>query len=516
MWIAEILDKKGRDVFAVTVGATVADAVRVLNANNVGAVVVVTPEMAPVGILSERDVVRSYNGDGSDLGSAPVSRMMTRALIVCGPDDDVLRAEDLMNRHRIRHLPVAHGGRLVGMVSMRDILEVRQSILVRANDSLRKGETSYRLLLSLSPDATIVAKDDRIVFANGAAIAKFRGRTPRTLVGVSFESVVHPEERAAFRARCAAIGKSTDQTAPTETRFVAADGGYFFGEQIVIPIVWDDEDAILISIRDVSERKRVEARLREARDSAELASRSKSGFLANMSHELRTPLNAIIGFSEILAQELYGPLPNDPYRQFATDILGSGRHLLALINDMLDLSKVEAGKMELSEEQFELADAIEGSVRFVQHRAAARGVTLTILPVQAGLRLRADPRKLKQVLINLLSNAVKFTPPLGRVSVATEIDRGLKIRITDSGVGMSADDIKTALEPFGQVRRDDDAPNEGTGLGLPLSKSIVELHGGALDIESAAGKGTTVTVSLPHERLAAEPVAATAAAQASR
>jgi signal transduction histidine kinase len=163
-----------------------------------------------------------------------------------------------------------------------------------------------------------------------------------------------------------------------------------------------------------------------------------------------------------------------------------------------------------------LADTIEGSMRFVQHRAAARGVTLTILPNQPLPRLHADPRKIKQVLINLLSNAVKFTPPGGVVSVATEINGGLKIRIADSGVGMTPDEIKTALEPFGQVRRDDDSANEGTGLGLPLSKSIVELHGGALEIESLPGKGTTVTVSLPQERLAAEPVAANAAAQATR
>ncbi len=155
-------------------------------------------------------------------------------------------------------------------------------------------------------------------------------------------------------------------------------------------------------------------------------------------------------------------------------------------------------------------------MRFVQHRAAARGVTLNLLPGQPLPRLRADPRKVKQVLINLLSNAVKFTPPCGVVSVAAEIDGGLKIRVADSGVGMTADEIKTALEPFGQVRRDDDSATEGTGLGLPLSKSLVELHGGALEIESRPGKGTTVTVSLPQERLAAEPVAANAAAHAAR
>jgi PAS domain S-box-containing protein len=505
MRIADILARKGHDVIALASGATLTEAARVLETNNIGVVVVTTPDLAPVGILSERDIVRALGALGPALGSTPVERLMTRALIVCGPDDDVVRAAELMDRHHVRHLPVARDGRLVGVLSMRDVSEVRLRSLIRANDTLRKGETSYRLLLSLSPDATLVIKNGRIVYANRAAVVKFGASPGKTLIGVRADSLLHPEGRSEFHARCAAAVGFAEQTAPTEARYLGAGGAYFYGEQIVVPIVWEDEPCLLVSVRDISERKRGEAELREARDAADLANRTKSTFLANMSHELRTPLNAIIGFAEILAQELYGPLPNDAYREFTADILSSGRHLLDVINDILDLSKVEAGKMELSEELFELTETIESSVRFLRHRASARGVGLTFSKGERLPRLRADPRKVKQVLINLLANAVKFTPSGGQVTVSAEADagHGIRIRVVDTGVGMTAEGIKTALEPFGQIRRTEDGVTEGTGLGLPLSKSLMELHGGTLDIESAAGKGTTVTLRFPRQRLAA-------------
>ena len=249
-----------------------------------------------------------------------------------------------------------------------------------------------------------------------------------------------------------------------------------------------------------------------ARDQAELANRTKSEFLANMSHELRTPLNAILGFSELMGNATLGPLGNPKYVEYTKDINDSGRHLLALINDILDLSKIEAGKLELDEEDIDVARAIRSCMVLVKERARNGGVKLlTDLP--DGLpALHADERKLKQILVNLLSNAVKFTPAGGSVTVKAWFrpDSGFVIQVADTGVGIALDDIPKALTPFGQVDSRLDRKYEGTGLGLPLTKSLIEKHSGSLDLQSEVGAGTTVTVRFPPERMVPRPeVAAT-------
>jgi signal transduction histidine kinase len=265
---------------------------------------------------------------------------------------------------------------------------------------------------------------------------------------------------------------------------------------------------------EVTERRCAEKALRDsaaqlviARDEAKAADRAKSEFLATMSHELRTPLNAIIGFSEIIKDEIFGPVGSTQYRDYADDINSSGQHLLGLINDILDLSKIESGADELHEDRIEIPEIIRSALKLVGQRAERGGIRLeTELPDQLPA-LRADERRLKQILVNLLSNAVKFNDAGGEVTLRAwcRTDSGYVFQVIDTGIGIAPEDIPKALSRFGQVDGNLNRQYEGSGLGLPLTKALVELHGGTLDMQSQAGVGTTVTVRLPAERIIGSP-----------
>lgn len=238
--------------------------------------------------------------------------------------------------------------------------------------------------------------------------------------------------------------------------------------------------------------------LATARNQAEAASRAKSEFLAAMSHELRTPLNAVIGFSEVMVGEGLGSLGNDKYREYSRDILNSGQHLLTLINNILDLSKAESGKLELTPQAVDLAQIVETSARMACPRE--REATMSITINADAKELIADQQKLKQILINLLSNAIKFTPEGGRISLtATRREGWTDICLEDEGIGMKPEEIPNALTAFKQIDSTLGRKFEGTGLGLPLAARFTELHGGKLKIESNPGEGTTITVSLPDQ-----------------
>ena len=258
---------------------------------------------------------------------------------------------------------------------------------------------------------------------------------------------------------------------------------------------------------ETDKREHARREAASARDQAEHANRAKSTFLASMSHELRTPLNAVIGFSDIMQAEAFGPLANPRYKDYVTDINASANHLLSLINDLLDLSKIEANKYDLSESELSVADLLDRCARLTAGLTQGRDQHLEPHDESADAVIRADERVLRQVLLNLISNASKYTPAGGRIDLwaGVEIDGRFALRVRDQGPGMTRREIRQALEPFGQGEAPEDAKiardDRGTGLGLPLSKQLMELHGGSLVIESDKGRGTCVVLRLPAHRL---------------
>jgi PAS domain S-box-containing protein len=256
------------------------------------------------------------------------------------------------------------------------------------------------------------------------------------------------------------------------------------------------------TLTDMNARVRAELNLRKAKEAAELANRAKSEFLANMSHELRTPLNAVIGFSEILQSEAFGPLGHENYKDYSNDIHAAGKHLLDVINDVLDVAKIEAGQLNLSERGMDLNATVASCIRMLSVRAFNAGVSLTpeIQPDLPGFL--GDETRIKQIIVNITSNAIKFTDDGGSVTIAAEVakDGGIILRITDTGIGIAKKDISRVLDRFGQVQTTYARNNEGTGLGLTLVQMLVEIHGGKFTLESELGEGTVCSIHFPPER----------------
>jgi PAS domain S-box-containing protein len=350
-------------------------------------------------------------------------------------------------------------------------------------------------------------KDGRVVVANPHACATL-GWTEQDLLGQDWFEVALPlAERAAVRAAFRRI-VSSDLLAVEfhENDVLTRDGA-------VIRVTWHNTvtrdrrgrvTGTLSSGQDVTQRKRVEDALTEAKEAAEDANRAKSDFLASISHELRTPLNAVIGFSEAMEAEIMGPLDNPTYRDYAANIRVSGAHLLDLINDILDVSAIEAGKLDLRSDRVDLSRAVTVALEMVRGRAEGRGVTLESALTDGAPALLADERRLRQMLVNLLGNAVKFTPRGGTVTVRLEgraPDGALGLSVVDTGPGMSPGELAIAMRPFGRVI-DPNAPwREGTGLGLPLVEGLIAAHGGRLDMDTAPGRGTRATLWFPGDRV---------------
>jgi len=268
----------------------------------------------------------------------------------------------------------------------------------------------------------------------------------------------------------------------------------FVDQEIGLLRTFGDQAAIAL------ENVRLFREIQDKSQQLETANKHKSEFLANMSHELRTPLNAIIGFSEVLLERLFGDL-NEKQDDYLKDIHSSGRHLLQLINDILDLSKVEAGRMELDVATFDLPSAISNAMTLIRERAQRHAITLGIDVDQDFGEMVADERKFKQILLNLLTNAVKFTPDGGRIDVrARREGDSIVVAVHDTGIGIAPEDQQAVFEEFRQVGRDYTNKQEGTGLGLALTRKFVELHGGTISVESALGMGSTFTFTIPATR----------------
>ncbi len=378
----------------------------------------------------------------------------------------------------------------------------------RAEREAIDSERRFRLLAESSFDM-IVQFDPRTQRRTyvSPACRRLYGYEPEEALAISAEEVIHPEDVPKVREALRRLEYADH--APITYRGRRKDGSYIWVEASLTRSNNPETGAseVVSVVRDISERVRYEAALRQAKEEADAASRAKSEFLGTMSHELRTPLNAIIGFTEIMKEGVMGPLDNPHYRSYVADIHFSSTHLLNLINEILDVTKAEAGKLEVQEQVFDLRNVIEAVVRISGPPIDKAGVTVMIdLPADLP-RLRADEGKTRQVFFNLISNAVKFTPPGGRIDISGRFDSdtGLSVTVADTGIGIAPQDLKRVLEPFVQVDSSLSRRHQGTGLGLPAVKGIMELHHGTIELQSTAGAGTAVTITFPPERAVVEP-----------
>jgi cell cycle sensor histidine kinase DivJ len=401
------------------------------------------------------------------------------------------------------HLPVWQvyaGSAFAAVIQAALVATAAQERQRQADKAAAEGAAMYRFLADNAMDLiTRHGADGRIRFASPAA-RNLLGCAPEQLLGAAPASLVHADDLKTLQAafvEASYFGRA----AAAEVRLKRANGAYVWTEMRCRPAQPSGVEAadIVAVTRDISERKAHERALIDARDEAEEANKAKSRFLANMSHELRTPLNAILGFSEVMTHEMFGPVSNPRYREYANLINESGSHLLELINGILDMSKIEAGKFELSEESFDLDEVASQAVSFVKIQADRKGVALKMTVPEPCRRIIADKRAIKQVLVNLLTNGVKFTPRGGAVAMtAAQDDNGIVLTVADTGVGISDTDLKRLGQPFEQAEGAHVRTQEGTGLGLALVKALAIMHGGEAVIESALGEGTTVRVHLPY------------------
>ncbi|WP_096703962.1 ATP-binding protein [Magnetospirillum sp. 15-1] len=418
------------------------------------------------------------------------------------------RLADAMRRVRAGNMAARTGGGLGEVGEMGTTFDAMLDALNEREVWLKDSEDRFRATFEQAAVGMSHATPDRRFIRVNRRFAAMLGYTPEELIGRPTLDVTHPEDRDLGVPEIAAMIRGDLQSFALEKRFIRKDGSAVW-VNLTLSALWrEGRTEYLIGVtEDIERRKQTEAQLLAAKEQAESASRAKSEFLAGMSHELRTPLNAIIGFAETMYSQVLGPMP-DRYREYAGDISASGRHLLGIITDILDLAKIEAGRMELDDRTQDVAPMIEATLRLLRERGTAAGLDLRV-ELPPGLpQILADERRIRQVLINLLANAVKFTPFGGTVTIsaAPTPDGGLEIRVSDTGIGMTEEEMAQAVEPFVQVDARIARRHEGTGLGLPMVAAIMEMHGGTVTIRSRPGQGTMVAVTFPPRRVFAAAV----------
>jgi PAS domain S-box-containing protein len=355
---------------------------------------------------------------------------------------------------------------------------------------------------TLSLDMLCIAAGDGYFKRLNPAFTRTLGWSVEELTSRPFLDFVHPDDREATLREVERQMLRRESVLRFENRYLHKDGSWRVLSWRSAP---QPDGLMFATARDVTDAQMVQAALQSAKEAADVANRAKSDFLAKMSHELRTPLNSIIGFSEILESDGVGPL-NDKQKRYVANVLLSGRNLLQLINDILDLSKVEAGRMELMLEPFEVGDALAGAREMVAPLAAKKRLAMELTLLRETLPVQADQAKVKQVMFNLLSNAIKFTPEGGRIAVTARLlpaagngngDRQVEIAVSDTGIGIAPEHLERIFMEFEQVGAESRQNHQGTGLGLALTRKLIELHGGRVWVESEPGKGSTFRFTLP-------------------
>jgi PAS domain S-box-containing protein len=392
--------------------------------------------------------------------------------------------------------------RVVG--SFTDIEERR-----RTEKALGEAEKKYKAIVENAASGIYQVTTEGQFLSANPALARILGySSPEQLiseVGNALDDLyIDRKERGRLLRELEAQGTSKQ----SENRVVTKDGRKIWVYEN-IRAVTDDDSTILYyegSMEDITKRKEVEIKLREAKIQSDLASRAKSEFLANMSHELRTPLNAIIGFSEIIKNEVLGPMGNRQYWEYVRDIYDSGKRLLNIINEILDVSHIEAGERQLNEGLVKLGSVAASCIEFMTAKAEANKLSMTNMLIANVPDLIGEELAIKQILLNLLSNAIKFTPEGGRITLSHELDSEgqLRVSVTDTGIGLDEAEIEKALSPFGQVETTMSRSGSGVGLGLTLVDSLIKLHGGRLELFSQKGIGTTATIIFPARRVVLE------------
>jgi PAS domain S-box-containing protein len=392
------------------------------------------------------------------------------------------------------HAPVA-----VVTVSL-DITDIK-----RAEAALRESDARFRSLIEGSVQGIFIGDAQRKpLFVNHAFVKMFGFESQGEVLALESNIViVAPHDRERLNAIRAARLRN-DPNVPEDYEFdgLRKDGSIIRLQCLSQLVSWGGQKAIQTTLIDITKRKQAEEALRAAKEEAEVANRAKTEFLANMSHELRTPLNSIIGFSDILANQMFGPIGNARYLDYVKDINDAGNDLLRLINDILDIARIERGQLNLSERAVDVSRLVTSCHRLMLGRANESGLRLNLQLAENLPEFYADELRVKQALLNLLSNAIKFTPEGGTITLRVELDSEQRFIFTvaDTGIGIAGKDIGVALSVFGQVDGRLTRNFEGAGLGLPLSKSLVELHGGDLVLDSKPGSGTKVTLRFPRAR----------------